>query len=153
MRCRGVAGAAAILPLLTALLAGAALASKIAEEVRRDIPMGLFGRQQSPDFQRFSDAMGGQRASQIVFNDGSDAKERPFMISGGRSDGSTFEGTQTTFEAASDRVCDDQKNDCADQSNRGDASFKVSDCDAQNRDCKTTNQPTDQDDEFLYFCD
>ncbi|KAI1099580.1 hypothetical protein F4804DRAFT_337091 [Jackrogersella minutella] len=147
MKCQG----AVTLSLLAGLLAGV-MAGDLVDELRRDFQLGLFGRQQQPisDFQRFTSALGGQAAAQIVSNDGSDSKNNPFKIVGGtRSNGQTF----PDFTTASNRVCDDQKNDCADLSNNGGASFKVSDCDTQDTTCKSANTPTDQDDQFLYFCD
>ncbi|KAI1092142.1 hypothetical protein F5B19DRAFT_455698 [Rostrohypoxylon terebratum] len=147
MRCQGALN----LSLVAALVAGV-IAGDLMEELRRDLELGLFARQQPiTNFQQFTSApLGGQAAAQIVSNDDDDAKSRPFKIEGGtRSDGQTF----TDFNSAASRVCDDQKNDCADLSNKGGTSFKVSDCDTQDNQCKQANTPTDEDDQFLYFCD
>ncbi|KAI1379144.1 hypothetical protein F4677DRAFT_359504 [Hypoxylon crocopeplum] len=138
------------LSLLAGVVAGV-LAGGMVEEIQRDFHMGLFRRQQQSlsDFQRFTGALGDKPADQIVENDGSDSDGHPFKIIGGRSDGQTF----PDFQSAVNRICDDQKNDCADLSNSGGASFKVSDCDDQRSQCNDANQPTEQDDQFLYFCD
>ncbi|KAI2470112.1 hypothetical protein F4781DRAFT_391752 [Annulohypoxylon bovei var. microspora] len=144
MKCRG----AVSLSLLAGLLVGV-MAGDLMNDLRRDLELDLFARQAAiTNFQQFtSTALGDQAAAQIVSNDD---KDKPFKISGGqRSDGDTF----NDFSTAANRVCDDQKNDCADLSNKGGASFKVSDCDTQDTQCKQANTPTDEDDQFLYFCD
>ncbi|KAI1452214.1 hypothetical protein F4805DRAFT_44034 [Annulohypoxylon moriforme] len=147
MKCQG----AVSLSLLAGLLVGV-MAGDLMDDLRRDLELGLYARQQPiANFQQFTSApLGGQAAAQIVSNDDpDDAKNHPFKIEGGqRSNGDTF----SDFNSASNRVCDDQKNDCADLSNKGDASFKVSDCDTQDNECKQANTPTDEDDQFLYFC-
>ncbi|OTB04652.1 hypothetical protein M426DRAFT_149912 [Hypoxylon sp. CI-4A] len=147
MKCRG----AVTLSFLAGVLAGV-MADDIVGEIRRDFQMSLFARQQlaGKDFQRFNAALGNMTPAQIVLNDGDDSEQKPFKIVGGtRSDGETF----SDFNSASNRVCDDQKNDCADLSNNGGADFEVSSCDQQDNDCKDANKPTDEDDSFLYFCD
>ncbi|KAL7621443.1 hypothetical protein AAE478_008765 [Parahypoxylon ruwenzoriense] len=161
---KGRGGIFATLSLLAGLLVGV-LAGDIVEEIRGNFQMGLFGRQQPSltNFQRFTEGMGGKLAAQIVANDESDADQRPFKIVGGRSNDETFLSMsistrlltveQPGFQDAVNRACDDQKNDCADLSNNGGADFKVSDCDAQNNQCKSINQPSEQDDQFMYFCD
>ncbi|KAI1211837.1 uncharacterized protein F4807DRAFT_378697 [Annulohypoxylon truncatum] len=147
MKCQGAVG----LPLLAALVAGV-MAGDLMEDLRRDLELDLFARQQPiTNFQRFTSALGSKPAAQIVSNDDADdAKNNPFKITNSqRSNGDTF----TDFNTAANRVCDDQKNDCADVANGGGATFKVSDCDTQDNQCKQANTPTDQDDQFLYFCD
>ncbi|KAI1401589.1 hypothetical protein F4819DRAFT_316364 [Hypoxylon fuscum] len=146
MKCRGTV----TLSLLAGLVAGV-MAGDLVEDIRRDFDfrMGLFARQQaSTDFQRFQGALGGKKAAQIVQNDGTDSDQKPFKTVGGRSDDSFSD-----FNSAANRVCDDQKNDCADVANNGGGSFSVGQCDDQNSQCKDANQPTEQDDQFLFFCD
>ncbi|KAI2619573.1 hypothetical protein GGR54DRAFT_602613 [Hypoxylon sp. NC1633] len=148
MRCRS--RSPVTLSLLAGLVVGV-LAGDIAAEIQRDF-MGLFARQQQPitNFQQFQGALGDQKTGQIVQNTGESADKRPFQIVGGQSDGQTF----TQFQAAASKICTDQKNACADLANSGGgAAFKVGDCDAQNDQCLSANKPTDQDDQFLYFCD
>ncbi|KAI0839607.1 hypothetical protein F5Y06DRAFT_25752 [Hypoxylon sp. FL0890] len=148
MKCRG----AVTLSLLAWLLAGV-MAGNLVDGIRRDLRPGIFGRQQQTDanLQQFTQQpLGGKAPAQIVLNDGSDGDKRPFKIQNStRSDGRTF----TDFSGAMQQVCDDQKNDCAELSNSGGADFKVGACDQQDEECKTANTPTDQDDNFLYFCD
>ncbi|OTA62801.1 hypothetical protein K449DRAFT_464904 [Hypoxylon sp. EC38] len=138
------------LSLLAGLLA-AVMAGNFSNDIQRDLPLGIFRRQQEANLQQFTkQSLGDKAPAQIVLNDGSDSDTRPFKIQGGtRNDGRTF----TDFSSAAQQVCDDQKNDCADVANNGDADFKVNDCDQQDNDCKDANKPTDQDDNFLYFCD
>ncbi|KAI1391964.1 uncharacterized protein F4822DRAFT_389075 [Hypoxylon trugodes] len=148
VKCRG---AVTTISLLVGIISSV-IAGDLVEDIRRDFQLGLFGRQQTvTNLQRFTaPPLGNQAAAQIVQNNDFDSKEKPFKIVGGlRSDGQTF----SSFQDATNRVCDDQKNDCADFSNSGAGSFKVSECDQQDNDCKDANQPTDQDDNFLYFCD
>ncbi|KAI1658667.1 hypothetical protein F4813DRAFT_388433 [Daldinia decipiens] len=145
MRCRG----AVTLSLLAGFLVGV-MAGDFIEEMRRDFQMGLFGRQAVSDIQQFnpSSPLGGQTPAKIEF-DQSDT-QKPFKITNSRiSEGQTF----NDFSTASNRVCDDLKNDCADTANQNSNKiFSVSDCDKQRDDCITANKPTDEDSDFLYFC-
>ncbi|KAI0113872.1 hypothetical protein F4776DRAFT_334980 [Hypoxylon sp. NC0597] len=146
MKCRGTVTLSLLAGLLAAVMAG-----NLVNDIPRDLPLGIFGRQQEVNLQQYTkQPLGGQAPAQIVLNDGTDSGTRPFKIQGGtRNDGRTF----TDFNSAAQQVCDDQKNDCADVANNGDADFKVGDCDQQDNDCKDANKPTDSDDNFLYFCD
>ena len=40
--------------------------------------------------------------------------------------------TQTDFQTAADRSCDNQKNNCAELANNGGGTFEVGECDRQN---------------------
>ncbi|KAI0101256.1 hypothetical protein F4814DRAFT_432774 [Daldinia grandis] len=146
MRCRG----AVTLSLAAGLLVGA-MAGDLIEEMRRDFQMGLFGRQAVSDIQQFnpSSPLGGKTPAKIEFDQSN--TEKPFKITNSRiSEGQTF----NDFSTASNRVCDDLKNDCADFANQnGNKAFDVQDCDKQREDCMTANKPTEEDGEFLYFCD
>ncbi|KAI1778950.1 hypothetical protein F4818DRAFT_402976 [Hypoxylon cercidicola] len=142
MKCRG----GVTISLLAGLLAGV-MAGNLVEDIRRDfdLRMGLFARQQDTNFQRFTGALGNQAPGQIQPNDDD---KRPFKTVGTNSD-----DTFTDFKSAADRICSSQKNACADLSNKGDESFSVGDCDDQNQQCLDANQPTEEDGDFLFFCD
>ncbi|KAI1651051.1 uncharacterized protein F4817DRAFT_326611 [Daldinia loculata] len=146
MRCRG----AVTLSLLAGFLAGV-MAGDLIEEVRRDFQIGLFARQAISDIQQFdpSSPLGGKTPAKIEFDQSN--TEKPFKITNSSiSEGETF----NDFSTASNRVCDDLKNDCADTANQNDnKAFSVQDCDKQRDDCITANIPTEEDDAFLYFCD
>ncbi|KAI8961814.1 hypothetical protein F5Y11DRAFT_216326 [Daldinia sp. FL1419] len=146
MRCRG----AVTLPLLAGLLVGV-MAGGLIEDIRRDLKMSLFGRQTVSDIQQFnpSNPLGGKTPAKIEF-DPSDTK-KPFKITGdSNSSGEPF----NDFSTASNRICDDLKNECAEVANQNDNKpFAVSDCDKQREDCMKANEPTEDDGEFLYFCD
>ncbi|KAI2605198.1 uncharacterized protein GGS25DRAFT_420332 [Hypoxylon fragiforme] len=136
--------------LLLAGLAVGVLGGEVIKEIRRDLQTTIFVRQQSSaNFQQFNGSLGDQDAAQIVLNDGSDSDKRPFKSVGGRHDQETY----SSFNDAVNKVCSDQHNDCADLSNKGGADFKVGDCDKQQEQCQSANTPTDQNDQFLYFCD
>ncbi|KAI1141179.1 hypothetical protein F5Y05DRAFT_301510 [Hypoxylon sp. FL0543] len=145
MRCRG----AVTLSLLAGLVAGA-MAGDLVDDIRRNLHLGIFGRQQQGNLQQFTQQLGGKAPAQIVLNDGPDGDKRPFMIQNSTrgNDGRTF----TDFDSASQQVCSDQMNDCSELANSGGADFKVSDCTQQDKDCRAANTPTDEDDNFLYFC-
>ncbi|KAI1472526.1 uncharacterized protein F4812DRAFT_15924 [Daldinia caldariorum] len=148
MRCRG----AVTLPLLLVpeLLVGV-MAGNFVDEIRRNFQMGLFARQEINDIQQFnpSGPLGGKAAAKIEFDPSN--TEKPFKITNSRlSEGQTF----NDFGTASKRVCDDQKNDCADSANSGNnKDFSVQDCDNQHDQCMAVNQPFEDDGEFLYFCE
>ncbi|KAI1806960.1 hypothetical protein F4811DRAFT_508814 [Daldinia bambusicola] len=126
MRCRG----AVALPLLLVpeLLVGV-MAGDFVDEIRRNLQMGLFGRQEVNDIQQFnpSGPLGGKTAAKIEFDPSN--SDKPFKITNSRlSEGQTF----NDFSTASNRVCNDQKNDCADFANSDhNTDFNVQDCDKQ----------------------
>ncbi|KAH9888617.1 hypothetical protein F4778DRAFT_400127 [Xylariomycetidae sp. FL2044] len=152
MKCKGNTS----LALLAGLVMGA-LAGDLVHDIQRDFKMGLFARQASADIQFFTQAIGGASTEPIV--DSGDP-ERPFSVGG---------DTFTDFQSAANRVCDNQKNTCAQAANdSGNEEFQVKDCDTQNDDCKsaassatttsfasaTDNRAiTTSDAEFDYFCD
>ncbi|KAI1483391.1 hypothetical protein F4774DRAFT_160828 [Daldinia eschscholtzii] len=148
MRCRGAVTLSLL--LLPELLVGV-LAGDFIDEIRRNFQLGLFGRQAVNDIQQFnpSGPVGGKTPAKIEFD--SSNTEKPFKITNsGRSEGDTF----NDFSTASNRVCDDLKNDCADAANQDkEKILSVSDCDKQHEECMAANKPSEEDGEFLYFCE
>ncbi|KAI4866608.1 hypothetical protein F4820DRAFT_416116 [Hypoxylon rubiginosum] len=143
MKCRGAVSTSLFAGLLAGVMAG-----NIVEDIRRDFDfrMGLFARQSDTDFQQFKGGLGDKLPAQILANDDD---KRPFKVVGTNSD-----DTFTDFSGAVERVCSSQKNECSQTANQNkNGAFSVGDCDTQNQQCLDANQPTQQDDNFLFFCD
>ncbi|KAI6089069.1 hypothetical protein F4821DRAFT_276280 [Hypoxylon rubiginosum] len=143
MKCRGPVTVSFLAGLLAGVMAG-----NIVDDIRRDFDfrMGLFRRQDDVDFQQFTGALGDKPPAQIQSNDDD---QKPFKTVGTTSDDSFSD-----FSSAANRICSSQKNECADLANSDkNAGFKVSDCDDQNQQCLDANQPTEEEGDFLFFCD
>ncbi|KAI0172845.1 hypothetical protein GGR52DRAFT_572660 [Hypoxylon sp. FL1284] len=150
MKCR----CAATISLLAGLLTGVMAGGGIVEGVQRDLDSrsGMFvARAEDIDFQRFKDSIQGEKAGAILPNFDN---KRPFKTD---QDSSDNPGSHDDFRQAANSICDNQHNRCADAINnskdKDSLTVTVGDCDAQNEKCKKANNPTDQDDDFLYFCD
>ncbi|KAI1761124.1 hypothetical protein GGR53DRAFT_42454 [Hypoxylon sp. FL1150] len=143
MKCRNPV----TITLLAGLLAGV-MAGSIVDDIRRDFDfrMGLFKRQDGVNYQQFTGSLGGKPAGQILSNNDD---QKPFKVTGTDSD-----DTFSDFSSAANRICSSQKNDCANEANSNKtAGFQVSDCDNQNQQCLDANQPTEEEGDFLFFCD
>ncbi|KAI0385055.1 hypothetical protein F5Y04DRAFT_246752 [Hypomontagnella monticulosa] len=149
MRCQHVSTLSLLAGLLAGVMAGESL------EMRQDPQTGVFARQDGANLQRFQAPPGGfigdQNPPEIVYNDGPDSDQKPFKVVGGtehNGDGGSFNDTRNF-------VCDEQKNLCSKFVNgpgKG-TGPEVSDCDKQREQCIAANTASDQDADFVYFCD